>query len=135
MNATPSTEPTQPERPAMLSMSITIERTPMTLQWEGQEIQVEQLGIRLPFARKPVDLKDMSASGDYVVYVTETRTMTPEEFDGFAANLLVSRDWLAGKGGYVGQGCLCVEVHAPGRPYLYVDPSGGDYARYVARLG
>jgi len=119
----------------MPSMSITIERTPMTIQWEGQEIQVEQLGIRLPFARKPADLKDMSASGDYVVYVTETRAMTPEEFDGFAANLLASRDWLAGKGGYVGQGRLCVEVHAPGRPYLYVDPSGGDYARYAARLG
>ena len=44
-------------------------------------------------------------------------------------------EWLAGKGGYVGQGRLCVEVHAPGRPYLYVDPSGGDYARYAARLG
>ena len=127
--------PIKPERPVMPSMSITIERTPLTLQWEGQEIQVEQLGIRLPFARKPENLKDMSASGDYLVYVTETRTMTPEEFDGFAANLLVSRDWLAGKGGYVGQGRLCVEVHAPGRPYLYVDPSGGDYARYAARLG
>ena len=119
----------------MPSMSITIERTPMILQWEGQTIQVEQLGIRLPFARKPTDLKDMSASGDYVVYVTEKLTMTPEEFDGFAANLMASRDWLAGKGGYVGQGRLCVEVHAPGRPYLYVDPSGGDYARYAARLG
>ena len=81
----------------MPSMSITIERTPLTLQWEGQDIQVEQLGIRLPFARKPENLKDMSASGDYLVYVTETRTMTPEEFDGFAANLLVSRDWLAGR--------------------------------------
>lgn len=119
----------------MPSMSITIERTPLILQWEGQEIQVEQLGIRLPFARKPVNLKDMSTSGDYIIYVTETRAMTPEEFDGFAANLLVSRDWLAGKGGYVGQGRLCVEVHAPGRPYLYVDPSGGDYGRYVGRLG
>ena len=74
----------------MPSMSITIERTPLTLQWEGQESQVEQLGIRLPFARKPENLRDMSASGDYIVYVTETRTMTPEEFDGFAANLLVS---------------------------------------------
>lgn len=119
----------------MPSMSITIERTPLTLQWEGQEIQVEQLGIRLPFARKPENLQDMSASGNYIVYVIETRTMTPEEFDGFAANLLVSRDWLAGKGGYVGQGRLCIEVHAPGRPYLFVDPSGGDYARYAARLG
>ena len=27
----------------MPSMSITIERTPLTLQWEGQDIQVEQL--------------------------------------------------------------------------------------------
>jgi hypothetical protein len=26
-------------------------------------------------------------------------------------------------------------VSAPGRPYLYVNPEGGDYARYVARLG
>jgi hypothetical protein len=49
--------------------------------------------------------------------------------------MLVSRDWLAGKGGFVGEGRLCIEIHAPGRPYLYVDPSGSDYARYVARLG
>ncbi|ASJ25704.1 hypothetical protein [Laribacter hongkongensis] len=116
-------------------MTITIERTPRTFTVDGNDIQVEELGISLPFARKPVDLRDMSASGDYIVYVTETQTMTPEEFDGFAANLLTSRDWLSGKGGYVGNGRLCVEVHAPGRPYLYVDPSGGDYARYVARLG
>ena len=116
-------------------MTITIERTLRTFTVDGNGIQVEELGIRLPFARKPVDLRDMSATGDYIVYVTETRTMTPEEFDGFAANLLTSRDWLTGKGGYVGNGRLCVEVHAPGRPYLYVDPSGGNYARYVARLG
>ena len=116
-------------------MTITIERTPRTFTVDGNDIQVEELGISLPFARKPVDLRDMSATGDYIVYVTETRTMTPEEFDGFAANLLTSRDWLTGKGGYVGNGRLCVEVHAPGRPYLYVDPSGGNYARYVARLG
>ncbi len=116
-------------------MTITIERTPRTFTVNGNDIQVEELGIRLPFARKPVDLKDMCATGDYLVYITETRTMTPDEFDGFAANLLTSRYWLSGKGGYIGNGRLCVEVHAPGRPYLYVDPSGGDYARYVARLG
>ena len=121
--------------PTRTQMTITIERTPRTFTVDGNDIQVEELGIRLPFARKPVDLRDMSASGDYIVYVTETQTMTPEEFDGFAANLLTSRDWLSGKGGYVSNGRLCVEVHAPGRPYLYVDPSGGDYARYVARLG
>ena len=42
---------------------------------------------------------------------------------------------LRGKGGGTGDGYLCVEVTAPGRPYLYVNPEGGDYARYVARLG
>ena len=84
----------------MPSMSITIERTPLTLQWEGQEIQVEQLGIRLPFARKPENLKDMSASGDYIVYITETRDLSAEEFDAFAGHLYKSRDWLDGKGGY-----------------------------------
>ena len=62
------------------------------------------------------------------------------EVDGDGAVLLnpdtaKSRDWLSGKGGYVGEARLCVEVHAPGRPYLYVDPSGSDYARYVGRLG
>ena len=116
-------------------MTITIERTLRTFTVDGNDIQVEELGIRLPFARKPVDLKNMCAAGDYLVYITETRTMTPEEFDGFAANLLTSRDWLAGKGGYLGQGRLCVEIHAPGRPYLYVDPSGSDFCRYIARLG
>ena len=119
----------------MTSMTLTIERTPQTVTFEGQEIQVEALSLRLPFARKPADLREMCASGNYEVFVTETREMAPAEFDAFANTMLRSRDWLAGKGGYLGQGRLCVEIHAPGRPYLYVDPSGGDYARYVARLG
>ena len=98
-------------------------------------MQVEELSVRLPFGRKPTDINDIAASGNDVVYVTETRTMTPEEFDGFSMNLYKSRDWLNGKGGYLSDGRLCVEVRATGRPTLYVDPSGGDYGRYVARLG
>ena len=116
-------------------MTITIDRKPLTIMFDGQQVQVEELSIRLPFGRKPTDIKDIAASGNDVVYVTETRTMTPEEFDGFSMNLYKSRDWLRGKGGYIGNGRLCVEVHAPGRPYLFIDPSGGDTARYVARLG
>ncbi len=71
----------------------------------------------------------------------KTMTITIErkpltiQFDGFAMNLYKSRDWLKGKGGYYGDGRLCVEVHAPGRPYLFIDPSGSDSGRYVARLG
>ena len=119
----------------MTSMTITIERTPRTLQFEGTAIEVEELSVRLPFARKPADLSEVGGEGNYKVFVTETREMTPAEFDGFASQLLKSRDWLRGKGGYIGNGRLCVEVHAPGRPYLFIDPSGGDTARYVARLG
>lgn len=119
----------------MKTFVITVERKSTAIPSDGGTVQVEELSLRLPFARKPTNLREMAATGDYAVYVTETVTLTPEAFDDFAATLLASRDWLRGKGGYYGQGRLCVEVCAPGRPYLYVDPSGGDYARYVARLG
>ena len=117
------------------NLTITIERTPRTLQFGGAAIQVEELSVRLPFARKPVDLSEVGGYGDTKVYVTETREMTPSDFDSFASHLMKSRDWLNGKGGGTGDGYLCVEVTAPGRPYLYINPEGGDYARYVARLG
>ena len=119
----------------MKTMTITIERKPLTIQFDGREMEVEELGIRLSFGRKPADIKEIAACGDYTVYVTETREMTPEEFDGFAMNLYKSRDWLKGKGGDYWDGKLCVMVRAPGRPYLFIDPSGGDSVRYLARLG
>jgi hypothetical protein len=119
----------------MRTMTITIERIPKTLRFQGQSIDVEMLGIRLPFARKADSLQEMCACGDTRVYITETILMTPAEFDEFAGNLSKPHDWLKGKGGHIADGVLCVEVHAPGRPYLYVDPSGYDSARHVARLG
>lgn len=117
------------------TMTITIERTPRTITREGLAIQVEELSVRLPFARKPADLSEVGGFGNTRILVTETRGMTQSDFDSFASNLMKSRDWLRGKGGGTGDGYFCVEVHAPGRPYLYVNPEGGDYARYVARLG
>ena len=119
----------------MTTMTITIERTPRTLQFEGTSIEVEELSVRLPFARKPADLSEVGGEGNYKVFVIETREMNPAEFDAFASQLLKSRDWLSGKGGYLEDGRLCVEIRATGRPILYVAPSGGDYGRYVARLG
>lgn len=117
------------------TMTITIERTPLTITREGLAIQVEELSVRLPFARKPADLSEVGGFGNTKIFVTETREMTQGDFDSFASNLMKSRDWLRGKGGGTGDGYFCVEVHAPGRPYLYVNPEGGDYARYVARIG
>ena len=119
----------------MSTMTTTFERTARTLQFGGQTIHVEELSIRLPFARKPADLGEQGGSDQHKVYVTETKELTTAEFDAFGRSLLVSRDWLRGKGGGTGDGYLCIEVTAPGRPYLYVNPEGGDYARYVARLG
>ena len=117
------------------TMTIHIPRTPRIVQFRGQALHVEELGTRLPFACKPDNLREMCASGNARIFITETVEMTPAEFDTFARHLYLSREWLRGKGGNVADGCLCVEIHAPGRPYLYVDPSGYDYARYVARLG
>lgn len=87
-----------------MSMTITIERTPRTLNFGGTAIKVEELGVRLPFARKPVDLSEVGGNGQTRVYVTKTRELTPAEFDTFACSLLVSRGWLRGKGGGTGDG-------------------------------
>lgn len=119
----------------MTTMTITIARTPRTLQFAGTAIEVEELSIRLPFARKPANLGEVGGQDEAKIYVTETKELTLDEFDAFARSLLVSRDWLRGKGGGTSGGYLCVEITAPGRPYLYVNPEGSDYARYVARLG
>ena len=47
----------------MTSMTITIERTPRTLHFEGTAIEVEELSVRLPFARKPADLSEVGGEG------------------------------------------------------------------------
>ena len=117
----------------MKTMTITIERTPRTVQLGDIAMQVEELSITLPFARKPVNLKELGGGSLETVLVTETRTMEPREFDLFAASLLSSRPWLKGKGGTTQEGALCVEVCAPGRPYLYINPEGSDFGRYVAQ--
>lgn len=119
----------------MRTMTLTIERTPRTLTFGGAVLNVEELGTRLPFAHKPATLSQVGGCGLVKVYVTETRFLTSDEFDALARSLLASRDWLRGRGGWVDDGYLCVEIAAPGRPYLYINPEGSDHARYVARLG
>ena len=59
----------------MSTMTITIERTPHTLQFAGQSLQVEELSIRLPFARKPADLGELGGRDQHKVYVTETKEL------------------------------------------------------------
>ena len=100
----------------MSTMTLTIERTPRTLMINGQPVVVEELGVRLPFARKPVNLDEVGGHGQTKVFVTETRVMTPAEFDAFARSLMASRDWLAGKGGGVEGGYLLRGGHGPRSP-------------------
>ena len=79
------------------TMIITIERTPRTITRNGLAIQVEELSVRLPFARKPADLSEVGGFGNTRILVTETREMTQSDFDSFASNLMKSRDSLRGK--------------------------------------
>lgn len=125
----------EPTAIAMNTMTLTIERTPRTVQSGGRQLQVEELSIRLPFARKPTNLGDLDSGEWHKVYITDTLALSTAEFDAFASNLMQSRDWLRGKGGGTGDAYFCVEVTAPDRPVLYVNPEGGDYARYAARMG
>jgi hypothetical protein len=119
-------------------VAATPDRRAVTIEFDGRPVQAQDLGLRRAFARKPARLAEVGDAGDgpaEPVFVTETIRLTSSAFDGFAMRLLASQPWLAGKGGYAQGGRLCVEVCAPDRPTLLVDPSGGDYARYVARLG
>lgn len=75
----------------MSTMTITIERTPRTLQFAGQSLQVEELSIRLLFARKPADLGELGGSDQHKVYVTETKELTLAEFDAFGRSLVSGR--------------------------------------------
>ncbi len=59
------------------------------------------------------------------------KELTAAEYDAFANTLLEDRDWLTGRGGHANGHRQVVEVSAPGRTTLYVDPSGGSYGRYV----
>ena len=88
------------------------------------------------FTRKPCNLNDVIHIGDSSVplepiTIEFRKELTGAEYDAFANTLLADRDWLTGHGGHFDGHRRVVEVSAPGRATLYVDPSGGSYARYV----
>ena len=93
--------------------------------------------ILVRFARKPSDINEMkSALRDcerqaYKCEITETATLTSSEYDIFTRLMYKNWDWLDGKGGFRNNICQVIEVTAPERETLYVDPSGYSYARYV----
>ncbi|AKJ30666.1 hypothetical protein [Caldimonas brevitalea] len=116
-------------------LTIRIARIPRTVTIGSDQVLVHELGIRLPFTRKPQALEDVGGGEPQRIFVTRTRELTTDEYDDFASDLLRRREWLTREGGQIWDAWVCVELIAPGRPILYVNPEGADYARYVARLG
>ena len=92
--------------------------------------------IRARFSRKPCSLDevlhniDPSAPPESIT-IEFRKELTAVEYDAFANTLLDDRDWLTGRGGHANGRRQVVEVSAPERTTLYVDPSGGSYGRYV----
>ena len=92
--------------------------------------------IRARFTRKPCSIDEVHHNSDpsappEVITIDFRKELTAIEYDAFANTLLEDRDWLAGRGGHADGHRRVVEVSAPGRTTLYVDPSGGSYGRYV----
>ena len=92
--------------------------------------------IRARFTRKPCSIDEVHHNSDpsappEAITIEFRKEMTAIEYDTFANTLLDDRDWLTGRGGHANGQRQVVEVSAPGRTTLYVDPSGGSYGRYV----
>jgi len=92
--------------------------------------------IRARFTRKPCSIDEVLHNSDpsappESITIECRKKLTSAEYDVFANTLLEDRDWLAGRGGHRNGQRSVVEVSAPGRTTLYVDPSGGSYGRYV----
>lgn len=94
--------------------------------------------VYVRFARKPGDLESVQhCAGDPSVppcraHVVKANRMTGAEYDRFTSSLRQERDWLAGQGGWLDRETRAVvEVSAPGREPLFIDPQGYAYPRYV----
>ena len=92
--------------------------------------------IRARFTRKPCSIDEVHhnsapSAPPEVITIEFRKELTATEYDAFANTRLEDRDWLAGRGGHADGHRRVVEVSAPGRTTLYVDPSGSSYGRYV----
>ena len=93
--------------------------------------------ILVRFASKPRDITDVEAAyrddslRAEVVTVSETTALTADEYDALVQSFLTDRTWCLGKGGYLNGRVRVIEVTAPDRRPLYINPEGYGYARYV----
>jgi len=93
--------------------------------------------VKVGFVRKPFNLEEVTAvlkernTELAPSKVIETWDMSAEEYDLFVSDFFTRHPRLKGKGGRIGDLFEVIEINAPERKTLYVNPEGADYARYV----
>ena len=93
--------------------------------------------VLVKFSRKPMGVSDIagaqSSSGSTDARIKVDKRLSSQEYDSFLKTPLSSRDWIATASRKMQEspGRGVIQVSAPGRRPLYIDPSGFDYARYI----
>lgn len=97
----------------------------------GQKLNITL--IRKPYNMKEVEDDIRKGHGDRVkAIVDKSYKLSANEYDKFVYNFMVHTTYLSGEGGVDPDGTVhVVEITAPGKKTIYVDPEGYDYARYV----
>ena len=121
--------------PEGLSLEVRFEMIELLV--DGRLVQLLKLPMALPFSRKAADLSQLGGGEAAEVYVFDRIGMDPEVFDAFAQTLCRGTTWLVGRSLSlpIPSARACIMVVSQGRPVLFIDTQGYDYARYVARLG
>ena len=94
--------------------------------------------VKIYMVRKPSDIDEvMELCQRYnvqaeEVMVAETVNLPPVRYNAVCRNPLDDYIFLSGKGGYDDENHRqVVALQCPGKPTLYVDPSGSSYCRYM----
>ena len=94
--------------------------------------------LNITLIRKPQNMKEVERDmrkgyGERVkAVVDKSYKLSENEYDKFVYNFMVHTTYLNGQGGVDPDGTVhVIEITAPARKTIYVDPEGYDYARYV----
>ena len=102
-----------------------------------------RLALSVRFARKPKDMEELLAwiapdedgyqDSPKQTLVDRVFTLSNAEYDDFASDMLMARDWINGGGTLPSAQVthIAIAIESDGRPTLYLDPSGHNYGRYV----
>lgn len=105
--------------------------------WRKMKESVGQK-LNISLVRKAQNLKEVEKAmrkgeADRVkAVVDKTYKLSADEYDKFVYNFMAHTTYLNGEGGVDSDDTVhVIEITAPGKKTIYVDPEGYDYARYV----